>query len=132
MDFFFFSPFLQRLWQNLTSFFPTTTPTETGNLASIFAGPGNAKPMHGPKEKEKDVGSNGTPASREEDATTATMPMVTGVTSFRINNKDRTFIDEIAYKGWTFKMGDYVHLVNPDDPAKPVVGQIFKPYITTG
>jgi len=76
------------------------------NISSIAAGPGNAKPIH-------------SAASTSED----------GVTTYRIQNKERAFIEEKTYKGITYKPGDYVHLMNPDDPAKPIIGQIFKVYV---
>lgn len=28
-------------------------------------------------------------------------------------------------------MGDYVHLINPDDATRPIVGQIFKAFVPT-
>jgi chromatin structure-remodeling complex subunit RSC1/2 len=40
--------------------------------------------------------------------------------------RDRTFVEEVNYKGWKVKLGDWVHLSNPDDPSKPIVGQVFK------
>ena len=40
--------------------------------------------------------------------------------------RDRTFVEEVNYKGWKLKIGDWVHLSNPDDPSKPIVGQVFK------
>ena len=35
-------------------------------------------------------------------------------------------MEEVNYKGWKLKLGDWVHLSNPDDPSKPIVGQVFK------
>ena len=40
--------------------------------------------------------------------------------------RNRTFVEEVNYKGWQLKIGDWVHLSNPDDPSKPIVGQVFK------
>jgi chromatin structure-remodeling complex subunit RSC1/2 len=40
--------------------------------------------------------------------------------------RDRTFVEEVNYKGWKLKLGDWVHLSNPDDPSKPIVCQVFK------
>lgn len=40
--------------------------------------------------------------------------------------RGRTFVEEVNYKGWKVKLGDWVHLSNPDDPSKPIVGQVFK------
>lgn len=35
-------------------------------------------------------------------------------------------LDRIDHRGETYHVGDWVHLVNPNDPAKPTVGQIFR------
>jgi len=74
----------------------------TTNFASLRAGPGNAKPVHGEGEG------------------------VAGVTTHRVLAKDRTFVDEVHYKGWTLKLADWVHLSNPDDPSRPIVAQVFR------
>ena len=34
------------------------------------------------------------------------------------------------YKGWSFRLADWVHAYNSDDPSKPVMGQVFKAYIS--
>ena len=48
-------------------------------------------------------------------------------TTYRVPpTRDRTFVEEVNYKGWKVKSGDWVHLSNPDDPSKPIVGQVFK------
>lgn len=56
--------------------------------------------------------------------------LVTGVTSFRVSSKDRTFVDELHYKGWMLKLADWVHLCNPDDPSRPIVGQVFRSWVS--
>jgi chromatin structure-remodeling complex subunit RSC1/2 len=28
-------------------------------------------------------------------------------------------------------LGDYVHLINPDDATRPIVGQVFKSFVPT-
>lgn len=28
-------------------------------------------------------------------------------------------------------LGDFVHLINPDDAAKPIIGQVFKSFVPT-
>lgn len=35
-------------------------------------------------------------------------------------------LDHIEHRGETYHVGDWVHLVNPNDPAKPTIGQIFR------
>lgn len=55
---------------------------------------------------------------------------VLGVTSFRVSSKDRTFVDELTYKGWRVRLGDWVHVANSDDPARPVVGQVYRCYVS--
>ena len=53
-----------------------------------------------------------------------------GVTTFRVSTKDKTFVDEVQYKGWTIRLADWLHLGNPDDPAKPIIAQVFKCYVS--
>ena len=50
----------------------------------------------------------------------------TAITYHAPPTRDRTFVEEVNYKGWKLKLGDWVHLSNPDDPSKPIVGQVFK------
>lgn len=99
---------LQRLYQGLTSSNAAAkllTKTAPNNFASIPAGPGYAKPLH-------------SATSTSEDA----------VTTYRIQNKDRTFMEEIVWKGMSYKNGDYIHVMNPNDPSRPIIAQIFKVY----
>lgn len=35
------------------------------------------------------------------------------------------------WKAQADNAGDYVHLINPDDPSRPIVGQIFKTFVPT-
>ncbi|KIJ60553.1 hypothetical protein HYDPIDRAFT_117086 [Hydnomerulius pinastri MD-312] len=100
---------LQRLYQALTSSSPPPGPpyTSTTNFASIRAGPGTARPLHS-------TDSEGVP----------------GVTTFRVSTKDRTFVDEVHYKGWSIRLADWLHLSNPDDPSRPIIGQVFKCWIS--
>ncbi|KIO24919.1 hypothetical protein M407DRAFT_8663 [Tulasnella calospora MUT 4182] len=103
---------LQRLYQGLTSSTAAAAAlarNSNQNFASIPAGPGFAKPLH-------------SAGSTSQDA----------VTTYRIQNKDRTFTDEITFKGMTYKSGDYVHLMNPNDSSRPIIGQIFKLWIPDG
>ncbi|KAG6849765.1 hypothetical protein H0H93_005447 [Arthromyces matolae] len=57
-------------------------------------------------------------------------PGTAGVTTHRVLIKDRTFVDELHYKGWSLKLGDWVHLSNPDDPSRPIVAQVFRCWIS--
>ncbi|KAI6028936.1 hypothetical protein EDC04DRAFT_146757 [Pisolithus marmoratus] len=100
---------LQRLYQALTSPSPPSGPpyTSATNFASIRAGPGTARPLH-----------------------SADAEGVPGVTTFRVSNKDRTFMEEVHYKGWSIRLADWLHLSNPDDPSRPIVGQVFKPWLS--
>lgn len=61
---------------------------------------------------------------------TADADGVPGITTFRVSTKDRTFVDEVHYKGWTIRMADWLHLSNPDDPSRPIVGHVFKCWIS--
>ncbi|KAG6885504.1 hypothetical protein C0993_000754 [Termitomyces sp. T159_Od127] len=100
---------LQRLYQALLSADPPPGPPyhTTTNFAACRAGPGNVKPVHG-----------------------GDAPGVAGVTTHRVLSKDRTFKDEVHYKGWTLKLGDWVHLSNPDDPSRPIVAQVFRTWVS--
>lgn len=53
-----------------------------------------------------------------------------GVTTFRVSNKDRTFVDEINYKGWSIRLADWLHLSSPDDPSRPIIGHVFRCWIS--
>lgn len=101
---------LQRLYHGMTSPSPLSfgsggipPPTPT-HFSSIAAGPGRARPQS------------------EVDG-----PL--GITSQKVSIKDRTFTPEARHKGLTYKTGDFIHLINPDDPSKPIIAQIFKTYI---
>jgi len=74
----------------------------TTNWAPLPAGPGTAK-------------------SAEGETSSA-------FTTFRVSTKDRKFVEEVEYRGWKIRVGDWLHLCNPDDPSKPIVGQVFKCY----
>ncbi|KAL1412641.1 hypothetical protein Q8F55_000388 [Vanrija albida] len=53
------------------------------------------------------------------------------VTTSRIPKRDRQFTEEARHKGVSYRAGDYVHLINPDSGARPIVGQIFKTFVPT-
>lgn len=97
----------KRFYQALTSSNPPTGPpykTAT-NWASLPAGPGTAKPLN----------------AAEGESSRA-------VTTFRVSTKDRQFVEEVEYRGWKIRVADWLHLCNPDDPTKPIIGQVFKCY----
>ena len=96
----------QRLYQALTSPNPPQPPYASATkFAALPAGPGTAKPLH----------------ASEGD---------TGVTTYRVSLKDRQLIDEVNFKGWTVRVADWLHLSNPDDPSRPIVGQVFKCFLS--
>jgi hypothetical protein len=99
----------QRLYQALTSPTPPPGPpyVSSTNFASLRAGPGTARPLHS-SDSEKH------PA----------------VTTFRVSSKDRTFVDEVTYRGSSVKLADWLHLSNPDDPSRPIIAQVFKCYVS--
>ncbi|KAI5842538.1 Bromodomain-containing protein, partial [Morchella snyderi] len=35
-------------------------------------------------------------------------------------------LDHIPHKGENYRVGDWIHIINPNDPNKPTVGQIFR------
>lgn len=99
----------QRLYQALTAPAPPPGPPYVSptHFASIRAGPGTARPLHA-------TGDDGVP----------------GITTFRVSTKDRTFVDEVSYKGWAIRLADWLHLSNPDDPSRPIVGHVFKCWLS--
>ncbi|KAI0307427.1 hypothetical protein B0F90DRAFT_1673495 [Multifurca ochricompacta] len=101
---------LQRLYQALTSPSPPSGPPYISptNFASLRAGPGTARPLHSSSDSEK----------------------LPAVTTFRVSSKDRTFVDEVTYRGWSIKLAEWLHLSNPDDPSKPIIAQVFKCYVS--
>ncbi|WWC72663.1 uncharacterized protein I206_106627 [Kwoniella pini CBS 10737] len=127
---------LQRLYNALTAVYPMALPgsgipfPSSTLFASLPAGPGNARSMH---ETAQDL-----KAGAAEDQ------VGYGITTFRVGTKDRHFTPEARHKGQAFKMGklasqwdiadrtgDYVHLINPDDATRPIIGQIFKTFVPT-
>ncbi|KAH9947379.1 hypothetical protein B0H21DRAFT_739315 [Amylocystis lapponica] len=100
---------LQRLYHALTSSSPPPGPPHSSstNFASVRAGPGTARPLHS-------TDTEGVP----------------GVTMFRVSTKDRSFVEEVHFKGWSVRLADWLHLSNPDDPSRPIVGQVFKCFVS--
>jgi len=55
---------------------------------------------------------------------------VPNVTSHRVLTKDRAFVEELHFKGWKLRIADWVHLANPDEPSRPIIGQIFRCWLS--
>ncbi|CAL1696787.1 unnamed protein product [Somion occarium] len=106
---------LQRFYQSLSSGTPSNPPPPLGppyapsltHFSALPAGPGRVKPLNSPEAEG-----------------------VAGVTMFRISNKDRRFVDEVNYKGWSIRLAEWLHLMNPDDARRPVIGQVFKCWVS--
>ncbi|EIW86165.1 hypothetical protein CONPUDRAFT_140847 [Coniophora puteana RWD-64-598 SS2] len=110
---------LQRLYQALTSSSPPAGPpyTSSTNFAFVRAGPGNARPLHS-------SGGGGGPSDGGGGNEGA------AVTTFRVTTKDRRFVEEVSYKGLSVRLADWLHVANPDDPSRPIVGQVFKCWVS--
>ncbi|CAO1632928.1 unnamed protein product [Jaminaea pallidilutea] len=100
---------LQRLYQRLTRSHAPDTPStletvrknlETGDAAAFYAsmsaGPGQAE--------------------RGPNPDLSTRPIVRG----------KIYFTNANHKGENYRVGDWVHLMNPSDPGRPTIGQIFK------
>lgn len=88
---------LQRLYNALTAPYPMgisssgTVPPNSGNFASLPAGPGHARSLH---ETNQDLKAG-------VDAREAGY----GVTTFRVSSKDRIFTEEARLKGVAYRTG---------------------------
>ncbi|EIN13357.1 hypothetical protein PUNSTDRAFT_78873 [Punctularia strigosozonata HHB-11173 SS5] len=51
-------------------------------------------------------------------------------TAFRVSTKDREIVEELWFKGMNFRLGDWVHVANPDDPGRPIVAQVFRCFVS--
>lgn len=92
-----------------------TLPPSPAAFAGLPAGPGNAKSFHETNQQMR--------------AGAAPEEVGLGVTTFRVGTRNRIFLEEARWKGVAYRLGDYVHLINPDDPTRPTIGQIFRTYI---
>ncbi|KAI0697178.1 hypothetical protein BC835DRAFT_1270780 [Cytidiella melzeri] len=101
---------LQRLYQALVSLDSPMGPpyVSSTNFAALPAGPGTARPLHSSPE------TDGMPS----------------ITTFRIPTKDRKFVDQVEYKGWTVRLADWLHLANSDDPSRPIIGHVFRCWLS--
>lgn len=132
---------LQRLYQALTGSAPTsfpagsTPPVSKRSFASFGAGPGKAQLQEGEDEgegSENKTAEKGKQNSNTEEA----KKQEDEVEEVRILSRepgylDRKYTSAARWKGQEYKCGDYVHLVNPDDAKRPIVGQVWKSYIPT-
>ncbi|KDN50827.1 hypothetical protein K437DRAFT_267210 [Tilletiaria anomala UBC 951] len=50
------------------------------------------------------------------------------VLASRISARDKVLYEHAVFKGHTFRAGDWVHMINPSEPAKPIIGQVFKAF----
>ncbi|PWN49502.1 hypothetical protein IE53DRAFT_317515 [Violaceomyces palustris] len=108
---------LQRLYQQLTK----------ANMKTAYAAKADAAGS---------MASLVAAAAKEADASRAfsSMPFGPGFASAgtegelttRISSKMKTYYEHLNFKGKSFRVGDWVHLMNPSDPSRPIVAQIFK------
>lgn len=101
---------LQRLYHEITKAKPSTREPLTAEAVLAAAARADASRHfssipHGPLYAS--AGSHG-------DLTT------------RISSKSKTYYEHLNLKGKAFRVGDWIHLINPSDPTKPIVAQIFK------
>lgn len=54
------------------------------------------------------------------------------MTSYHIATEGRNVVDSVQYKGWSIQSGDWVHVMNPHDPSKPIVAQVWKTFTKEG
>lgn len=124
---------VQRLYQELTKRVSHLSPPKAianGSLSSVQNGPGNLQPQN----RASSPGTAGDSESK-------------GHGSSRIALKDKILLNGVNFKGDLLRVGeslppggsrqpeliflcpgDWVHLLNPDNPAKPIIAQIFKVY----
>ncbi|BEI81186.1 hypothetical protein CcaverHIS002_0203460 [Cutaneotrichosporon cavernicola] len=113
---------LQRLYNALTAPFPLKLPIPMPSptlFASLPSGPGNPRTMT--VQEAHDAVRAGAPPEVANQ----------GITTYRIPTKDRIFTEDARHKGVSYRAGEYVHLINPDDASKPIIGQIFKTFLPT-
>jgi chromatin structure-remodeling complex subunit RSC1/2 len=39
-------------------------------------------------------------------------------------------VEELWFKGMSLRLGDWVHLANPDDPGRPIIAQVFRCFVS--
>lgn len=114
---------LQRLYNALTAPYPLQVPPNgvigpsPTKFASLPAGPGVACSV---QDRNEAIRAGANPEQ-----------VALGITTSHIEVRDRLFTDEARHKGVAYRVGDYVHLINPNDASRPIVGQIFKTFVPT-
>jgi len=100
----------QRIYQEMVSSLSVALPTagSASNFASIPAGPMHAQASSTPQNPDL------------------------GATSPQIASEGREFLREFEYRGMMLKPGDWVHLINPADASKPIVGLVWKIFTKAG
>lgn len=100
----------QRMFQQLLTTSPPASPPafSPNYFSSIPAGPGTAK---APSPNSITISEYGVPQPK-------------------LSNKARKRTDSLTYKGQVYSVGDWVHLSNPDDPMRPIVGQVYRTWIS--
>ncbi|KAM0752435.1 hypothetical protein T439DRAFT_208225 [Meredithblackwellia eburnea MCA 4105] len=99
---------LQRVYHELTKKNGYKLPPSSltlSSLASVSNGPGNLP-----------TDSSGQTHDTKGQITT------------RITLKDKVILEGVSIKGEYLRVGDWVYLINPDDPGRPIIAQIFKVY----
>ncbi|EJD55042.1 hypothetical protein AURDEDRAFT_155279 [Auricularia subglabra TFB-10046 SS5] len=94
----------QRLYQELVATVSQTIPSTSSNFASIPTGPLSAPTTQLPDNPHL------------------------GELSHKVATEGRVDLDGCPYRGSTLRVGDWVHVMNPDDPSKPIVGQVWKAF----
>ncbi|KAF9068323.1 hypothetical protein BDP27DRAFT_1327454 [Rhodocollybia butyracea] len=119
---------LQRLYQALTSPYPPERPN--AGLGSLYSSETNfASRRVAPGRLDTNLPSNVTTSGVEDQSI-----VVSGTKQMHIIMKDRVFLDKVEYKGWTIRVGDWVHLANGSDATaqggggagRPIVAQVWK------
>lgn len=59
-------------------------------------------------------------------ASVSSGPGTNATASSKVKQSEQIQMQELKYKEHLFKVGDFVHLMNPDDATKPIIGQIFR------
>ncbi|KAL8276216.1 hypothetical protein RQP46_011377 [Phenoliferia psychrophenolica] len=114
---------LQRLYQELTKPVSHVSPANShalGSLSSIRKGPGN---------DVQPTASASSPGGAVGDAEGGGGK---GNKSGGFSLEGKVLLNGVHFKGQMIRVGDWVHILNPDNPAKSIIAQIFKVYRKDG
>ncbi|CAO1614912.1 unnamed protein product [Sympodiomycopsis kandeliae] len=100
---------LQRLYQRLTR---THTHVQNISVHTVMENYRTADASHNFASVPFGPGE----ATRGQASDLTTRPVIRG----------KTYYTHAHHKGYTFRVGDWVHLMNATDPGKPIVAQVFK------